>query len=210
MKKPILCFLALLVSAPVSAGQLVEAYMSGAALQFLTEGRVTSCGLRFAALENISATSDRSLHEVGGSVLIYANGHAAVKGVLTSVTTAQVLSQQIGTSSNIPIQTMWFRAPGSKPTKSILDVPTDTVNAVFYGSEFMPALAVLEAAISGKPIQIGFLQQDGNSEVILYGDVVISKGDIAQLGQCIGEMVDVLRGNTNKAPKGKKPSAGGK
>ena len=210
MKKFIVCFLALLVSAPVSAGQLVEAYMSGAVQQFLTEGRVTSCGLRFTALENFSATSDRSLHVVDGSVLIHTGGHASVKGLLSSATVAQVLSQQMGMSPNIPLQTFWYKAPSSKATKAILDVPADTVNAKFYISEFMPALAVLDAAMSGKPIQIGFLQQDGNTTVILYGGVTISKGDIAQLGQCIGEMVDALRGNANKAPKGKKQTAVGK
>lgn len=199
------CIYGVLATVSSYAGQIKEAMLFGAVQQFLDKGQPSACGVRIIAMETFNPKVDMVLYVHDGSILVHKNVGGSVKALLTTTTTSQVLSKQQASTPNIPLTRSWFKAPRTAATQVIKDVPSETESALFYATEFANSLAVIDSALSGEPIQIGFQERGRDIETILFGSVVMSDAEKGQLLNCLQELVGSMKTDLRVKTNKKKP-----
>lgn len=185
-------FTLLFTGTKATAGQLSKSMLVGSPQIHLSHGRPYSCGLRVTGVELGDEAGNAPLHVVDGSVMITLTGHGTVKGIHSLVTRKQIQTNQPGNAGNTPLKSFWFKAPSHAATLPIKDIPTDTKNALFFVTDADSALGVISAVAEEKAIQVGFLESQATTEIVLYGSVTISVSDYEQIHQCIVELRDQI------------------
>lgn len=198
-----------LAAACSMAGTISEALISGQVQQFTDKGAVTGCGLVLVALEVVTGPSDVVQVFNGSYSLLGLNG-GLVKGRGATITSKQVLAGNLGAKALKPQRTegVWLKAPEAKAT-SIMQgqglLKSDDPGYILYMAELRPLLALSDAVIAGKPIQIGLKTPARNYDVILSGVVQLTEAQHGQFAQCLSDWSASL----NEKYKGDAPNDSG-
>jgi hypothetical protein len=170
-----------------SAQNLITAELVGQPLQYMKDGEVNGCGLRI--MGGSPSGGGRPLF-ADASVNFYVAGHTLVKVAMFEVT-----NQQSGRASprRIPVQSGWLKAPASSATPVLGNAMKGEDGAsLLYGTEFAPALAVVEAHLDNQPIQIGVRRVDATTETIYAGRIRLEPSEREQFVGCWETLVQKM------------------
>lgn len=186
-----------LVAANAFAGTISEAVISGQVQQFTDNGTVSGCGVVLVALETTNG-APAVLQVFNGSFSLMGIKGGLVKGRGATISRKQALSGSPGANALKPQRTegVWLKAPDSKAT-SILPgqapLKSEDPGYVMYVADLQPLLAVSDAVLAGKPIQIGMKTAAINYEVILSGVVQLTDVQQSQFAQCLSDWYTGLK-----------------
>ncbi len=183
------------------AGVLSKASVGGQVQQFLSDGKVTSCGITLYALEEVKSPSD-VLSVFNGAFMVAGPAGGLMKGRLATVSASQILAGNFDPAMLRPVKTemVWLKAQGAEatmlsPGQKVL--PSDDPGYITYLTPLPALVAVLSAVFEETPIQIGMKASDGKFDIVLFGKVVMSDEDKAALAACLREWKSNL---VEKAP----------
>lgn len=179
-------FLGVILACPASASTMYEATILGKPDIHLRDGNVSACGMSILAVENTEQNA-ASRSVVDSSFYVTLHG-GLVKGVYTEATAEDITKNEL-TTTNLPIKDFWFKGPGQTATQPAAGlVDSDTENALVYATSLESAFALFRAVATGEIIQIGLQEVDAAVGIILYGKVEVSASDLNQVRTCVEEL----------------------
>ncbi len=153
-------------------------------LQYMKDGRVSGCGLRFIAGRDLSANRVE-FSEV--SINFHAGGRTLVKGVAYAP-----VNVNRPEARPVKVASAWVRAAGHASTHPVSSVAAgDDKLSLLFHADFDAAIAVVEAQRVGKPIQMSVRRATDKGETILVGTPLLDKAEAAQMLECFSSLSSV-------------------
>lgn len=182
-----------LSSIGAAAQNVVPVQMTGQPLQYLRDGAVNGCGIRIIAVE-VADNLSTEASEV--SVNLYDGGRAVVKAIAYAP-----LARGNQSVKTLKVKSAWARAPGSTATRALGQTSYgDDNRSLLYATELMGALAILQAQVEGKPVQISVQREREERYRVLSGVVPLSLPEQEQLKACISELVEKMQRDLSNIP----------
>ena len=191
-KRAIPAFMLSLVQMGAVAQNVVPVQMTGQPLQYLRDGAVNGCGIRMIAVE-VADNLSTEASEV--SINVYDRGRAIVKAIAYAP-----LVQGDRVPKTLKVNAAWARAPGSNATRALGQTGYgDDKRSLLYATDLGGALAILQAQIQGKPVQVSVQREGEKSYRILSGVVLMTRQEQEQLQVCVAELVDKMQRDISNA-----------
>lgn len=171
------------------AQMMISATISGQALQYMKDGRVSGCGIRMVGIEGVRASGPMVVFDASFNTVL--PGLGTVKGDSQLVTLAQMQAGQSGQMRPRPVA-FWIRAPGSRATQPregrMIGAITPPEAVMYVTDRLDDVMALFTAVASGKPIQVGIRQRGESVDRVFYGTVTLSDGDRGTVHQCFSDL----------------------
>lgn len=165
--------------------------MTGQVQQFLSDGKVSSCGVSLVAVEEITTAQDKP-RVFQGSFMLAGPGGGLMKGRAATAPGDKLLSGAFNLTMLRPLKTerVWAKAQGSdattvRPGERVQN--SDDPGFIVYITPLAPLVALVSAVFDGTTIQIGTQAVGEKFEHVMYGKIVMSDDDREALATCLGE-----------------------
>ncbi len=188
-RKTVLAIFALsAMASTVMAGPVLPALITGQPLQYTKDGEINGCGLRFFAVTEASLPTER-VRMIDASVNVFDPGVAMVKGGMKTTTMETILAQNLDPEARtiVAINRIWLRPIGGQITKlakGATEIRPSNDGALIYAADLSGALAVINAVLDKKQLQMGVGDIGQDTEIILTGVAKLDEGDRQQFADC--------------------------
>jgi hypothetical protein len=172
-------------AAAASAQDIVDATMTGQALQFEADGRVTGCGLRIAASRlMLDGRTDTSETTVG----MYTDGAATVEA--TAYAREAMKEGVAPTARAVKVRSAWVKGAGGAATAP-LGSPSlgDDKLSLVYATKIEPVFGIFLAQRKGRPLQLSVARNGETSAPTLSGVPRLEVADERRLTSCVEALI---------------------
>lgn len=183
------------------AAEMREALIGGqVSMGVDTSGKLTSCGITFAAVEAVKdADLKGPLTVFNGSFVLYSLSGGLLKGRIGSWNPkdAQGKGFNLNQVKPLPTTKFWFKAQGSAATAPQAGTgmfpSEDDPGYVLYAAPLKSTFAFAVAIENDESIQIGLQAKGEKSAKVLFGKVLLSDSEREQYTNCLNEWVDTQK-----------------
>lgn len=182
----------MLSQVPATAGTVQPSIILGNTQMHVRDGRVTACGMRFAAFPK-DAASSANVTYMDTSFMMHREGFVLVKGGLVG---AKYRNGEFSNTDAKKITNFWLMPDGSPPTKpdegKLIDA--ESKNYLLYKISSDYFLTLVRTALDGKKLVMGGRVRGEHLDQIFGGVVNTDEADKQQIIDCVRALADGLDG----------------